>query len=93
VAHALTKAERRNLIAKGHSFIKLADITKSKAIVHPYVPLLSRAVEISSQMRVGVYDCIYVALAEQENCELVTADTRLIRSLPGFPIRDVASLP
>ena len=31
----------------------------------------------SSTMRIGVYDCIYVALAEQEKCELVTADATL----------------
>lgn len=32
-------------------------------------------------MRIGVYDCIYVALAEHEKCELVTADTTLVRVL------------
>ena len=46
-------------------------------------------------MRIGVYDCIYVVLAEQEKCELVTADTTMVRSLqPTFPfIRTLASFP
>ncbi len=29
----------------------------------------------------GSYDCLYVALAEREGCELVTADERLLNSL------------
>jgi len=40
-------------------------------------------------------DCLYVALAEREGCELVTADSRLLNSLqPSFPaLLDLASLP
>ena len=46
-------------------------------------------------MRIGFYDCLYVALAERENCELVTADDKLIRNLQKtFPfVRDLATLP
>jgi predicted nucleic acid-binding protein len=42
-----------------------------------------------------VYDCLYVALAEREGCEVVTADDRLVRSLrPSFPfIKPLAELP
>jgi predicted nucleic acid-binding protein len=28
-----------------------------------------------------VYDCLYLALAEREGCELVTADDKLVKSL------------
>jgi predicted nucleic acid-binding protein len=34
-------------------------------------------------MGVGVYDCLYVALAERENCGFVTADDKLIKNLQG----------
>jgi predicted nucleic acid-binding protein len=46
-------------------------------------------------MRIGVYDCIYVALAAQEGCELVTADDKLFNTLhKDFPfIILLASLP
>ena len=54
---------------------------RSPPVMHPYEPLLDRAVDISSLARSGLYDCLYVALAEREGCELVTADTRLINSL------------
>jgi predicted nucleic acid-binding protein len=46
-------------------------------------------------MRIGVYDCLYVALAEREGCELVTADDKLIENLQIlFPfVVSLASLP
>jgi predicted nucleic acid-binding protein len=39
--------------------------------------------------------CLYVALAERERCELVTADDKLVRNLqPTFPfVRPLAALP
>ena len=42
---------------------------------------MPRAYAISSQMRIGVYDCLYVALAEREACELLTADSKMINAL------------
>jgi predicted nucleic acid-binding protein len=58
-------------------------------------PLLLRAIAISSAAKVGVDDCLYVALAEREGCEFVTADDRLVRNLQArFPfITALASLP
>jgi len=59
------------------------------------LPLLKRAVEIASQARIGVYDCLYAALAEREGCQLLTADDRLVRALqPTFHfITALGSLP
>lgn len=93
VAHALTRAERKNLLKPGESLHKLAHVLGIGPALHPYLPLLPRAAEISSKMRVGVYDAIYVALAEQEGCDLVTADSKMIKTLPGYPIVDLSALP
>jgi predicted nucleic acid-binding protein len=62
---------------------------------HAYPSLLRRAIEISVQARIGVYDCLYVALAEREGCDLLTADDRPVRTLrPTFPfLSALASLP
>jgi hypothetical protein len=51
------------------------------SIIHPYEPLLRRAVNISSQTRSGLFDCLYEALAEREGCEVVTDDPKLIANL------------
>jgi predicted nucleic acid-binding protein len=95
VAHALTRAERRRIINSPQATRLLADVLSTPMPFHPYQPLLVRAVAISSAMRCGVYDCLYIALAERENCEFVTADERLVKNLsPHFPfIISLASIP
>ena len=87
VAHALTRAERKGLLQPPEASILTADILTTPPALHSSIDLLTRALEISSQMRVGIYDCLYVALAEDEGCELVSADEKLLVSLPGYPIR------
>jgi len=63
--------------------------------LHPYISLMPRAYELSSAMRLGVYDCLYIALAEREGCEFVTADARLVAKVAArFPfVVPLASLP
>lgn len=93
--HALTRAERQGRITPAEGAALLKNLLKNLPPLHSYLPLLPRAYEISSNMRVGVYDCIYVALAERENCELVTADDKLVKNLqPSFPfVVALASMP
>lgn len=93
VAHALTKAERRGLLLPGQAAVRLSRVLTYPPDLIPYLLLLSRAVEIAAQARIGVYDCLYVALAEREGCELVTADLRLVTNLgTQFPIISLDSL-
>jgi predicted nucleic acid-binding protein len=81
VAHALTRAERQGRITRGQAFTLWMDMMTTVPSLHAGLPLAPRAVTISSQVRVGFYDCLYVALAEQEQCQLVTADDRLVKNL------------
>jgi predicted nucleic acid-binding protein len=66
VAHALARSERRGIITTIQGSIFLADILASQPRLESYIPLLWRAYAIASQARIGVYDCLYVALAERE---------------------------
>jgi predicted nucleic acid-binding protein len=93
--HALTRAERLRRITPQQGALALADLLTVQPDLHSFVPLLPRAYEISSNMRQGVYDCLYVALAEREKCELLTADDKLLKNLgPQFPfIVSLSSLP
>ncbi len=94
VAHALTRAERQGRITAPQSAVLLADVLSTAPKLFASLPLLRRAVEISSQLRVGVYDCLYIALAEQEGSELLTADARLASLKTTFPfITELSSLP
>jgi len=92
IANALTRAERKGILQPPQAVILLADILSTPPEFLPSLPLLPRAVELSSQSRCGIYDCLYVAAAEEEACELVTADEKLIRSLPRSPLILLGSL-
>lgn len=92
VAHALTRAERQKIIPVGEALTHLMDILQAGPALQSFLPLLPRAVEISSQTRVAITDCLFVALAEQEQCKVVTADERLLRNLPGSPVVSLDSL-
>lgn len=94
-SHALTRAERQARIVAGQARTLFLDILTTPPRVCPFQPFLLRSIDISSTMRGGVYDCIYVAVAEHEKCELVTADTTLVRVLqPTFSfIRTLSSFP
>ena len=86
VLHSLTRAERQNRVTVGDGWRLWLGILADAPILYPSFSLLPRAYAISSKARVGVYDCLYVALAEREGCELITADLRLVTNLqPSFP--------
>src|SRR5205809_1852916 len=72
VANALASAEKSARIQPGEAMVLFTDITNNAPVLHEAMPLLRRALEISLPTRESVYDCLYVALAEREQCELVT---------------------
>jgi predicted nucleic acid-binding protein len=95
VLHALTKAERQQRINPTEASTLWLDIMTTCPVLIPYLPLASRACAIATKARIAVYDCLYVALAEQEKCELATADDRLVNNLQvQFPfIRHLSTFP
>ena len=95
IAHSLTRAERRGIIQPPAAKRRLKNILSYPPVFHPYLSLVARALDISSSFRQGAYDCLYVALAEREGCELVTSDQKLVNNLQAsFPfITPLDSLP
>ena len=93
--HSLTRAERQNRITPAQGAVLMKDLLKNLPRLYNQLPLLPRAYEISSTMRIGVYDCLYVALAEREQCQCVTADAKLVAALQAaFPfVVALASMP
>lgn len=95
IGHALTRAERQKRIKPPDGWAAWLAIMSDTPVLMSSLPLMPRAYAISSQHRVGIYDCLYIALAESEGCELITADDRLLKNLgPSFAfIIPLASLP
>jgi predicted nucleic acid-binding protein len=81
LTHVLTRAERQGRVTPVQGALLFRGMLKVLPALRPSLPLLPRAYEISSQVRQGVYDCLYIALAEREGCELVTADGKLVQKL------------
>ncbi len=78
VFNALLKAERTQRINVGEAKPLYASIGADIPALHPYLPLMPRAGEIASRHRIALYDCLYIALAERESCEVITADRGII---------------
>jgi predicted nucleic acid-binding protein len=81
IANALATAERQRRIKTGESALFLHDIVRAAPALYPTIPLRPRAMALAIVTRRAVFDCIYLALAEAEGCELVTADDQFVRSL------------
>ena len=95
VAHALTRAERQGKIAVGQAGILWADVMSTPPRLEQSGRLVHELLPSRPACGWAVYDCLYVALAEREGCEVLTADSKLIKNLqPYFPfIVPLSSLP
>jgi predicted nucleic acid-binding protein len=86
VGHALARAERRGIIHRPDGSRLLAEILTTPPRLSPSFPLLTDAYSIASALRTSFYDCLYVAVAERESCQFVTADVRAVTILqPQHP--------
>ena len=52
---------------------------------YPIFPLLPLALEIAMAISHSIYDCVYLALADQEACRFVTADRRFRNAVASGP--------
>jgi predicted nucleic acid-binding protein len=92
-AYSLTKKQRQRLLPDARALWD--EIMLDAPAFAPILTLADRALDISIQARHNFYDCLYVALAEREGCDLLTADAKLVTNLqPAFPfITSLAALP
>jgi len=58
----------------------------------PLEELADAAVALAVRLRHPIYDCFYLALAEREDCALITADARLVSAAKGIRSVEVRTL-
>lgn len=81
VSNALWKRVRRNELAGGGELEdRLADLARYVRTIDE-TPQLPRALALAIELDHPVYDCVYLALAEAYDEELLTADSRFVRRL------------
>lgn len=49
--------------------------------LYPSADLVASALSLSFRLRHPVYDCLYLALAEREDCRVVTADAEFLAAM------------
>jgi len=80
VAQALRTMLRRGTVTQARASAALADLAQIELDRHGHQDLLPRVWELRDNLT--AYDALYVALAEQLGCALVTLDRRLA-GMPG----------
>jgi predicted nucleic acid-binding protein len=93
--HALFRAERKHSIVAGEARKLLTTLIHDLPALHPSHILVPRAAAICQHLRKSFYDCIYMALAEREQIQFITADAKLVKAAqPDYPyVVDLAELP
>jgi predicted nucleic acid-binding protein len=89
VGHALTGAERMGRVSTADGYSLWLGLMADCPQLFPSLALMSRAYSLSSSARLGIYDWLYVALAQQEQCEIVTDDARCTLCFPSTCYRSV----
>ena len=79
-ANALLKKVRRREMAAADA-LRGIDTYRRVLTFHPAVSGYDRAIELALRHWCSTYDGLYVATAELAECQLITADQRLLRTL------------
>ena len=80
VANIFWKKHRRDELTDEEAAQLIANLQRLDITMVPHQRLLSEAFALAARARHPVYDCLYLALAHQSDCQLVTADRRFYRA-------------
>ena len=82
-ASLVAKRNRRKQISAGQAHEAFSLMTKSAPKLFDTRPRLSRSLDLSLQHQLSLWDCVYLALALEHDCPVLTADRRLFRAGRG----------
>ncbi|MEZ5935350.1 MAG: type II toxin-antitoxin system VapC family toxin [Alphaproteobacteria bacterium] len=80
VTNTFWKKHRRGELTHDEGARLIDDLRHIDIAMVPHRPLLSMAFALAAAVGHPVYDCVYLALAEQNDCQLVTADRRFYKA-------------
>ena len=86
VISALWKKQRRGELDGADAAAMIEDFRRVAITTFPLAPLLPSAFAIAAAAGHSPYDCLYLALAEREDCRLVTADRRFHAAFADGPL-------
>ena len=80
-ASTLWKKVKASELLEIHAERNLDDLPEYFSRLYSSTSLVRDALQLSFRLRHSVYDCLYLALAHQQGCGLVTADEEFYRRL------------
>lgn len=87
VGNALCKRVRKGEIVGGPQMTRQLEQLAQLVDTVNEVPSMPRALEIALELGHSVYDCIYLAVAEARDVELLSADRKFMAKVDGTPYR------
>ena len=81
VANGLSKKARRGELGDNPDLGILIESLASFVQTIDEVPVMARALQYAAALNHSIYDCVYLALAEQLDRELVTADVKFLNKV------------
>jgi predicted nucleic acid-binding protein len=89
VANVVWKKVLRGQVSDDQARFICASLAHCFDVLHPCDALIEHAITMAVILRHPIYDCLYLACAEQTGAPLVTADSRLLAAVHDT---DLASL-
>jgi predicted nucleic acid-binding protein len=88
IGSALCKAVRRQACNADEARAALATLEEQSITTLPTLELMRPALDIALGYGRSIFDGVYVALARELNCELITADEKLANAVAGhLPVK------
>jgi predicted nucleic acid-binding protein len=83
VANVLCKAVRRHACNAGEAKVALVTLEAQGLLTIPSLDLIKSALDIATRYSCSLYDSVYIALAMDGGCDLITADEKLANAVGG----------
>lgn len=85
-ANVIWKRRRLGEVTSGEAVRLLTDLLRLPLRVTASSSLVEAALQLAMRTDRTIYDCLYVALAMQENVVVLTCDKRLVNAMSGGPL-------
>lgn len=82
-ANILWKKVARSELTREQALVAARLLERSEIELLPTRSLIEKATRMAIELNHPAYDCLYLALAEVNDCRFVTADGRFVRKLRG----------
>ncbi len=94
LSNVITKRERRKAITSEQATEAFGLFTELSPELHQTEPLAVTAFNLARRSQTSFWDCIYLALAMEQSCGLVTADRRFFNAVAGqYPLMQLLDAP